>query len=172
MGAHHGQRCIRLWPKIDSSLHVTVLKMLRPGSSFSSQLTNVNPEGGIVVCHSGVESQTRLCGGSSSSSEAALVAPLFPNRVGGRDVQRSNWQLPTGTVPLCRAAFLLSYLNLRQTPRTRPPRIIAPPRPHHSLMLRTSLRSVRALGSRPAAQAAGRQWQAAVARQAQVSAQV
>ncbi|AEO53086.1 hypothetical protein MYCTH_2293957 [Thermothelomyces thermophilus ATCC 42464] len=39
-------------------------------------------------------------------------------------------------------------------------------------MLRTSLRSVRALGTRPAAAAAGRQWQVAAARRAVVSGQV
>ncbi|KAK5657010.1 hypothetical protein OQA88_3534 [Cercophora sp. LCS_1] len=38
-------------------------------------------------------------------------------------------------------------------------------------MLRTSIRSVRALGSRPAAAAAGRQWQAAAVRRAPLSAQ-
>ncbi|KAK4246227.1 mitochondrial inner membrane protein-domain-containing protein [Corynascus novoguineensis] len=48
---------------------------------------------------------------------------------------------------------------------------IAPCRPPHPLMLRTSLRSVRALGNRPAAAAAGRQWQAAAARRAVVSGQ-
>ncbi|KAK4038374.1 mitochondrial inner membrane protein-domain-containing protein [Parachaetomium inaequale] len=41
----------------------------------------------------------------------------------------------------------------------------------HPLMLRTSLRSVRALGSRPAAAAAGRQWQLSGARRAVVSGQ-
>ncbi|KAM7198244.1 MICOS complex subunit MIC60 [Naviculisporaceae sp. PSN 640] len=64
---------------------------------------------------------------------------------------------------------------LRQTWKHRPPPHcphlhIAPCRPLNSLMLRTSLRSVRALGSRPAAAAAGRQWQAAVVHRAPVSA--
>ncbi|KAK1777984.1 mitochondrial inner membrane protein-domain-containing protein [Copromyces sp. CBS 386.78] len=45
-------------------------------------------------------------------------------------------------------------------------------RPHTiPLMLRTSLRSVRALGSRPSAAVAGRQWQATVVRRAAVSGQ-
>ncbi|KAK4135855.1 ras-domain-containing protein [Trichocladium antarcticum] len=48
---------------------------------------------------------------------------------------------------------------------------IVPCRPPHRLMLRTSLRSVRALGSRPAAAAAGRQWQVSAARRAVVSGQ-
>ncbi|KAK3905065.1 MICOS complex subunit MIC60 [Staphylotrichum tortipilum] len=44
-------------------------------------------------------------------------------------------------------------------------------RPPHPLMLRTSLRSVRALGTGPGAVAAGRQWQVAAARRAVLSSQ-
>ena len=67
---------------------------------------------------------------------------------------------------------------LRYTRSTTPPpipfHILNPPsRPIPSpLMLRTSLRSVRALGSRPSAAVAGRQWQATVVRRAAVSGQV
>ncbi|KAK4153331.1 MICOS complex subunit MIC60 [Chaetomidium leptoderma] len=49
---------------------------------------------------------------------------------------------------------------------------IAPCRPPHPLMLRTSLQSLRALGSRPAAAAAGRQWQISAARRAVVAGQL
>ncbi|KAK6070414.1 mitofilin [Seiridium cupressi] len=55
------------------------------------------------------------------------------------------------------------YNNQRQQPSS------ATRRPPHALMLRTSLRSVRAVGSKPIAAAAGRQWHPAVARSARVA---
>lgn len=75
---------------------------------------------------------------------------------------------------LCRASLpFLRSVFFAQTPQTAKTdvqlRLHGPP---HPLMLRTSLRSVRALGSRPAAAAAGRQWQLSAVRRAAVSGQV
>lgn len=82
----------------------------------------------------------------------------------------SDWALPQLAVSRNFAELFFASRILPKTTTTNLP--TAPCRPPHPLMLRTSLQSVRALGSRPAAAAAGRQWQLSAARRAVVSGQV
>jgi len=90
--------------------------------------------------------------------------------VGCRELPAAH-PAPVGTLLSCLLLFC-SAIDSPPKHHPNPTSSIAPSRPFQSLMLRTSIRSVRALGSRPVAAAAGRQWQATAAQRVAISAQV
>lgn len=101
-------------------------------------------------------------------------------KIGGGSQDPCRCQ-PSELLGKTRSSSSREFSRKQQENRSYAPKFSIPPhhhlhdtRPLHSLMLRTSIRSVRGLSNRPVAAAHGRQWQAAaaVARPAGLAARV